>query len=135
MHQILQKKFDSVNLLTRVFFHQVDDKIVLFYVLNTLPEIVVTSISYSILYLHVVSLPFYGPRHLFFSLIFNPIQDCQLTSPEKLTITLFKESFNLHHQLYSVLDTVVISGEDVCCVQCLALWLFCLCLVFCGPSC
>ena len=33
----------------------------------------------------------------------------------------------------SVLDTVVISGEDVCCSMGLALWL--VCLVLCGPSC
>ena len=35
----------------------------------------------------------------------------------------------------SVLDTVVISGDDVCCSVVLALWLVCLCLVLCGPSC
>ena len=29
-------------------------------------------------------------------------------------------------RLYSVLDTVVISGEDVCVVWCLALWFVCL---------
>ena len=34
-------------------------------------------------------------------------------------------------RLYSVLDTVVISGDDVCC-SVVALWL--VCLVLCGPS-
>ena len=37
-------------------------------------------------------------------------------------------------RLYSVLDTVAISGEDVCCSMVLALWLVCLCLVLCGLS-
>ena len=37
-------------------------------------------------------------------------------------------------RLYSVLDTVVISGEDVFVVCCLTLWLVCLCLVLCGQS-
>ena len=37
-------------------------------------------------------------------------------------------------RLYSVLDTVVISGDDVV-VWCMTLWLVCLCLVLCGPSC
>ena len=32
-------------------------------------------------------------------------------------------------RLYSVLDTVVISGEDVCCSVVLALWLVCQCYV------
>ena len=36
---------------------------------------------------------------------------------------------------YSGLDTVVISGEDVVIVWCLALWLVCLCLVLSGLSC
>ena len=65
--------------------YEVDDKISLFYVLKTLLEVMVTSFSYCILYLHVVSLRHYCPRHLFFC--FNPFQDSQLTSPEKLTIT------------------------------------------------
>ena len=30
------------------------------------------------------------------------------------------------------LDTVVISGDDVCCS---VVWLVCLCSVLCGPSC
>ena len=38
-------------------------------------------------------------------------------------------------RLYSVLDTVVISGDDVCCSVVLELWLVCLCLVLCGPIC
>ena len=37
--------------------------------------------------------------------------------------------------LYSVLDTVVISGDDVCCSLVFILWLVCLCLVLCGSSC
>ena len=34
-----------------------------------------------------------------------------------------------------MLDTVVISCDDVVCSVVLALWLGCLCLVLCGPSC
>ena len=38
-------------------------------------------------------------------------------------------------RLYSVLDTLVISGEEVFVVWCLALWLVCLCVMLYGPSC
>ena len=38
-------------------------------------------------------------------------------------------------RLYSVLDTVVISGENVVVVRCLALWLVSLCLMLYGQSC
>ena len=34
-----------------------------------------------------------------------------------------------------MLDTVLISGDDVVVVWCLALWLRCLCLVLCGHQC
>ena len=37
-------------------------------------------------------------------------------------------------RLYSLLDTVVISGEMFVVVWCLALWLVCLCLVLYGLS-
>ena len=37
--------------------------------------------------------------------------------------------------LYSVLDTVNISGEVVCCSLVFELWLVCPCLVLCGLSC
>ena len=39
-------------------------------------------------------------------------------------------------RMYSMLDTVVTSGEYMfVLVWCLTLWMACLCLVVCGPTC
>ena len=36
--------------------------------------------------------------------------------------------------LYNVADIVVLSGDVVCCMGCVTLWLICMCLVVCVLS-